>query len=239
MRILPVLLAAGGLLATAGAQEPPPKPRTPTGDYVGHSLRYWLDRTSYYRLPNPLNLHPNDGIDERLKAIEALGHYGSNGVPKLTLIVAEPKRTVAEQWGAVDVLKEIGLGARPAGPILLAFATNAFVKGPAVSSTGTGKAVDALAAIGATDTAPQLVTLFLKVIDNPVQWDADDREPLLYRMIAALDKLAPPKDARALIPALQAIAELPAVPPANPNSDLHDHLRVAARTYLKKLQAAP
>lgn len=99
MRILPVLLAAGGLLATAGAQEPPPKPRTPTGDYVRHSLRYWLDRTSYYRLPNPLNLlnvHPNDGIDERLKAIEALGHYGSNGVPKLTLIVAEPKRTVAE-----------------------------------------------------------------------------------------------------------------------------------------------
>lgn len=113
------------------------------------------------------------------------------------------------------------------------------MKGPAVSSTGTGKAVDALAAIGATDTAPQLVTLFLKVIANPGQWDADDREPLLYRMIAALDKLAPPKDARALIPALQAIAELPAVPPANPNSDLHDHLRVAARTCLKKLQAAP
>jgi hypothetical protein len=226
--VIPILAASSAFAAPAGVE------------YEGHDFAYWSARADYYkRFQNPLNYHPNDGISERLEAIEALGHFGSNAVPKLISIFNDLKRPEVEQWAAVDAFGSIGPDAVSASPFLITYATNALWQGKSMSSTSTGKSIDALAAIRATNVVPELIVMFSEIEACGTKLSAETRASHLVRLINALQKLASPSDAKAIIPTLEKILAAPptkSAPANRANWTMEFYLQEYAQNFLHKLR---
>ena len=226
--VMSMLVARSSFAATAGVE------------YEGHDFAYWSARADYYqRLQNPLNYHPNDGLSERLEAIEALGHFGSDAVPKLISVFNDPKRPEVEQWAAVDAFGAIGPDAVSASPFLVTYATNALWQGKSMSATSAGKSIDAIAAIRATNAVPELIVMFSGIEACGTKLSAETRASQLVRLINALQKLASPADAKAIIPTLEKILAAPPAKSASANRanwTMEYYLQEYARNLLNKLQ---
>lgn len=228
--VAPMLVERASLAAPAGVE------------YEGHDFAYWSARADYHKLfQNPLNYHPDDGLSERLEAIEALGHFGSIVVPRLISMFNDPKRTEVEQWAVVDAMGAIGPDAVGASPLLIAYATNAVWQGKSMSATSTGKSIDALAAIRSSNVVPELIVMFAEIEACGTKLSAETRASHLVRLINALQKLASPADTKAIIPTLEKILAAPpakSAPANRANWTMEFYLQEYAQNFLTKLQKA-